>query len=113
LEEAIVAQGGGDLVFPNAFTPSSTGSSDGYFDLNANNFNNDIFFPLHSGVDQYQLMVFNRWGELIFESREVNRGWDGFYRGDPCQQGVYVWKVRAKFSDGTERTMAGDVTLIR
>jgi gliding motility-associated-like protein len=113
LEEAIIAQGGGDLVFPNAFTPSSTGSSDGYFDLNANNFNNDIFFPLHSGVDQYQLMVFNRWGELIFESREVNRGWDGFYRGDPCQQGVYVWKVRAKFSDGTERTMAGDVTLIR
>jgi gliding motility-associated-like protein len=113
LEDAVFAEGGGDLQFPNAFTPSSTGSNDGYFDLNANNFNNDIFFPLYRGVDEYQLMIFNRWGELIFESREVNRGWDGYYRGDPCQQDVYVWKVRARFSDGTERTMAGDVTLIR
>lgn len=113
LPEPVVAIGGGEIVFPNAFTPSSSGSSGGYFDLSDNLYNNDIFFPLQEGVEEYQLMIFNRWGELIFESQEVNRGWDGYYKGELCQQDVYVWKVRARFSDGNEIQRAGDVTLIR
>lgn len=113
LEEPIIAEGGGEIVFPNAFTPAPDGSNGGYYDLTENNYNNDIFFPIQYGVDDYQLLVFNRWGELIFESTEVNRGWDGTYMGEPCQQDVYVWKVRAKFTDGREIQRAGDVTLIR
>lgn len=113
LEDPILAEGGGEIVFPNAFTPSANGSSGGYYDLSENLYNNDIFFPMQEGVDDYQLLIFNRWGELIFESREVNRGWDGYYKGELCKQDVYVWKVRARFTDGNEIQRAGDVTLIR
>jgi len=113
LQDPIIAEGGGQIVFPNAFTPSTNGSSGGYFDLSQNLYNNDIFFPLQEGVEEYQLLIFNRWGELIFESREVNRGWDGYYKDELCKQDVYVWKVRAKFTDGNSVQRAGDVTLIR
>lgn len=113
LENPILAEGGGEIVFPNAFTPSSTGPGGGYFDLSQNNYNNDIFFPLQYGVEEYQLLIFNRWGELIFESTEVNRGWDGYYKGNLCKQDVYVWKVNATFSDGRRIQRAGDVTLIQ
>jgi len=113
LEKPIVAEGGGQIVFPNAFTPSPNGSNGGYFDMADNNYDNDIFFPLSYGVDEYQLLIFNRWGELIYESTEVNRGWDGYYQGELCKQDVYVWKVKAKFTDGREVQRAGDVTLIR
>lgn len=113
LESPIIAEGGGQIVFPNAFTPSPTGSNNGYVDPSANNYNNDVFFPLSYGVEKYQLLIFNRWGELIFMSDEVNRGWDGYYKGNLCKQDVYVWKVHATFSDGREIMRAGDVTLIR
>lgn len=113
LSNAIIAEGGGEIVFPNAFTPSSTGPSGGYFDITENNYNNDIFFPLQHGVEEFQLLIFNRWGELIYESTEVGRGWDGYYKGELCKQDVYVWKVRATFSDGRKIERAGDVTLIQ
>ena len=58
-------------------------------------------------------MIFNRWGELIFESKDIKIGWDGYYRGKLCQQDVYVWKLFAKFEDGTIVEKAGDVTLLR
>jgi gliding motility-associated-like protein len=57
--------------------------------------------------------IFNRWGELIFESTDVNIGWDGYYRGKLCKQDVYVWKVTGKFSNGDLFTLAGDVTLLK
>ena len=37
--------------------------------------------------------IFNRWGELVFESRDINYIWDGTYNGLPCQDGVYTWKL--------------------
>lgn len=113
LANPIVAEGAGSIVFPNAFTPSPAGSTGGYYDLSDNLYNNDIFFPLTEGVEEYQLMIYNRWGEMIFESREVNRGWDGYFKDRLCKQDVYVWKVRARFSDGRQIQQAGDVTLIR
>jgi gliding motility-associated-like protein len=64
-------------------------------------------------VEDYKLEVFNRWGELLFVTEDVKVGWDGYYRGQPAKQDVYVWKAYAKFSDGRETTMKGDVTLLR
>ena len=101
----------GELVFPNAFTPNDLGPSDGSYE--PDQLNNDIFFPIQKGVQEYKLQIFNRWGELIFQSEDVNIGWDGYYRGELCKQDVYVWKVRALFSDGEEIEKAGDVTLLR
>jgi len=98
------------IEFPNAFTPISGGTG-GIYDPQS--FNNNVFFPVQSGVEDYQLQIFNRWGELLFESKDVMIGWDGIYNGQLCKQDVYVWKAKVKFNDGTELTQAGDVTLLR
>ncbi|MFH1320997.1 MAG: PKD domain-containing protein [Bacteroidota bacterium] len=102
---------GGTLVFPTAFTPDPNGPGDGKYDPVS--FDNDIFHPLWDGVEEYLLRIFNRWGELIFESNDIDTGWNGYYRSILCKQDVYVWKVKVKFISGETRTMAGDVTLLR
>ncbi len=110
LVDVVTATDVANLQFPNAFTPIDGGTSGDY---DSQSFNNNVFFPVQSGVDEYQLQIFNRWGELLFESKDVFIGWDGMYRGQLCKQDVYVWKAKVKFSDGTELTQAGDVTLLR
>ena len=111
LESAVTGKTAGTLVFPNAFTPNNNGPGDGLYDPMS--FDNDIFFPLYDGVVEYRLEIFNRWGELLFVSEDVRRGWDGYYRGRPAKQDVYVYKARARFSDGRETMLRGDVTLLR
>ncbi|MBL4703161.1 MAG: gliding motility-associated C-terminal domain-containing protein [Flavobacteriales bacterium] len=58
-------------------------------------------------------MIFNRWGELIFESFNISIGWDGYYRDNLAQSDVYVWKVRARYTNGDEQTYVGELHLIR
>jgi PKD repeat protein len=108
---AVVGTATGELAFPNAFTPGNSGPTDGVYDPHS--FENDYFFPVYSGIEDYHLQVFNRWGELVFESFEVRKGWDGWYRGVPAKQDVYAWKAYAKFSSGEETILKGDVTLLR
>ncbi|HET6225464.1 MAG TPA: PKD domain-containing protein [Bacteroidia bacterium] len=100
-----------DIIFPSAFTPSTIGSSDGSYDVKS--LANDVFFPYTSGVTSYKLQIFDRWGELIFESFNVDKGWDGYYRGKLCEQGVYIWKANVKLSNGKTFNKTGDVTLLR
>lgn len=100
-----------DVIFPNAFTPNSDGPSGGYYSFG--NLSNDIFFPYSSGVVEYKLQIFNRWGELIFETTDIKKGWDGYYRDQLCQTGVYVWKAYVKLNNGRVFDKAGDVTLLR
>jgi PKD repeat protein len=100
-----------DIVFPTAFTPNSSGPNGGSY--SPTDFSNDVFFPYTAGVDQFHLLIFNRWGELIFETFDVKVGWDGYYRGKLCEQDVYVWKAFATFHDGREFNRVGDVTLLR
>ncbi|MBT5132033.1 MAG: PKD domain-containing protein [Flavobacteriales bacterium] len=103
----------GMLEIPNAFIPSPTGASDGLFDPFA--VTNEVFFPILTGVtsENYLFSVFNRWGELLFETEEVTHGWNGYYRGRICQQDVYVWRVRGEYVSGEKFTKVGDVTLIQ
>ncbi len=100
----------GTISFPNAFSPNPFGGGTGYYDPLS--YDNDIFFPMHEGVEEYQLQIFNKWGELLFESKDVGKGWDGYYASQLCKQDVYVWKVRAMFVDGQTYEQSGDVTLI-
>jgi gliding motility-associated-like protein len=102
---AIVAEGGKILV-PNAFTPSGGGNI-----LSAGM--NDYFNPLAEGIVEFHMQIFNRWGELLFETNALEPGWDGTYRGKLCKQDVYVYKIKAKFIDGETIEKIGDVTLIR
>lgn len=111
ITNAVEANEGGTIDFPNAFTPDENGPNGGYYNPNA--LDNDIFFPVFEGVDEYHLQIFNRWGELIFETFDPNQGWDGYYRDQICKQDVYVWKARVKFSDGRTKIYSGDLTLLR
>ncbi len=111
LPGAVTGIASGAIQFPNAFTPGNSGPGDGVYDPQS--FNNDIFFPVYEGVSNYHLQVFDRWGELVFESFDVKKGWDGWYRGRPAKQDVYAWKAYARFSSGDETNLAGDVTLLR
>jgi gliding motility-associated-like protein len=110
-ENYIQVEGKGNLKFPNAFTPSLAGSSNGSYDPNSTN--NDIFFPITEGVIEYKLLIYNRWGELMFQSDDVNIGWDGYYNGKICPQDVYIWKAEGKFKNGNSFEETGDVTLLR
>ena len=111
LSEAVLVEVGGQIEFPNAFTPDPLGSNGGIYDSSV--LDNNVFFPVNYGVEEYKLQIYNRWGELIFETENVSQGWDGYYRGEMAQQDVYVWKVTATFVDGTQYVDAGDVTLLR
>lgn len=108
---AVVAKSEGQIIFPSAFSPNAGGSNGGYY--NPGDINNDVFHPVFTGVDIYEMNIFNRWGELIFESKDINTGWDGYYRNELCKQDVYVWKAKGKFINGQSFSLAGDVTLIR
>ncbi len=111
LEHAVEAIVGGFMEFPTAFTPNTGGSNGGYYDSNA--LDNDVFHPHHMGIVDYELIIFNKWGELIFRSTDPYIGWDGYFQGRIVRQDVYAWKATATFSSGYRTTQAGDVTLIK
>lgn len=100
-----------DLVVPNAFTPDPSGPSGGFYDVTS--LDNNIFFPYTSGVVAFEFEVFDRWGELIFRTDNVEQGWDGYYKGELVQKGVYIWKIYAKLNNGKVFNKAGNVTLLR
>ena len=109
-ENAVTALDGGLLVFPTAFTPVSGGGNGGTYDLQG--YNNDVFRPLHGGVLDFEVFVFNKYGEQIFYSSDINIGWDGYVNGVLATQDVYAYKAIATLSDGTFVEKAGTVTLI-
>jgi gliding motility-associated-like protein len=98
------------IQIPNAFMPNKEQEGDGSF--NALEPTNSVFFPFTEYVDKYHLMIYDRWGELIFESFDVNIGWNGYYNGKLCQQDVYFWKLDLTFTDGFNEKRVGDVTLL-
>lgn len=100
-----------DVVFPNVFTPNPDGGNGGSYDIGS--LTNDVFFPYTSGVTEFKFEIFNRWGELIFVSDDINIGWDGYYKGNVCQQDVYIWKAFVKLNNGKTFKKTGDVTLLR
>ena len=109
---AVNVAGKGIMEFPNAFRPDASGPSGGRYDRNAVN-PNTVFYPLHAGVEEYLLHIYNRWGELLFTSNDIETGWDGYYQGRLANQDVYVWKVWGTFINGEKFIKAGDVTLLR
>jgi gliding motility-associated-like protein len=89
---------------PNAFTPNGDGK-------------NDVFYTYGKGISQIYLQIFDRWGELVFESDDINKGWDGAYKGVLLNPGVFVYHVKTIFCDDSTAIpnvqKKGSVTLIR
>ncbi len=94
-----------DVLFyaPNAFTPDG------------DEFNQDWRFYV-DGIDEYhfELLVFNRWGEVVWETHDVNVGWDGTYNGKVVPAGAYSWKAEVKdLYNDKKYTFNGTITILR
>lgn len=100
------------INFPNAFIPNPDGPSGGYYSPKSDEASH-VFHPVFVGVSDYNLRIFSRLGILIFETNDINIGWDGYIKGQLSDQGVYIWKVRGSFVNGEPFTKMGDVTLLR
>ncbi len=102
---------GPGIVFPNAFRPDVNGPTGGYY--REGDSNHDVFHPYTDKVPEtYELKIFNRLGNLVFESHDIHLGWDGYYRGRLQPPGVYIWRARGRWADGREFEMVGDVTVV-
>lgn len=90
-----------DLQLPNAFTPN-------------NDNRNDIFRPTAWGnISDYRLQVFNRQGQLVFQSTTPANGWDGTIKGMEQPQGTYIWQLVYKNEKGELRNLKGTVVLVK
>ncbi len=85
---------------PNALTPNGDGV-------------NDIVIPRGFGIETITFRIFNRWGNLLFETNQRNVGWDGKYKGQVQPMEVYSFTLDAKLFDGTKVKKSGNITLIR
>ncbi len=103
----------GRIGFPNVFKWNETGPTGGQWREGVYAEMDFVFRPFYENVIEYQLQIFNRWGVLIFESNELSKGWDGYFGdGNLAMQGVYVWKVKGRYADGTYFNKVGDVTFL-
>jgi PKD repeat protein len=109
-ETPVVIEGRGKLEFPNAITIYPDGPAGENY--NPGEPDPRIFRPVSEGVEKYRLEIYNRWGELIFVSEDIDKGWNGYIKGSPAKQDVYVWRVTASFTNGRPYVKAGDVTLL-
>ncbi|MEQ8879011.1 MAG: PKD domain-containing protein [Cyclobacteriaceae bacterium] len=108
-EGLIAATKGGTVKIPNAFSPSPEVSESG----GNNNSINDVFLPRVEGAQTFKMLIYNKWGELLFESDNQQTGWNGYYKGRLMPTDVYVYRLEIIFSDGREAIRIGDVTLVR
>jgi len=105
-----------DVVIPTAFTPDPNGGGSGSAgggNWVTGDLSNDVFYPFVRFVEDFRMRIFNRWGELIFESTDLKIGWDGYYRGQLSPQDVYVVQTWFRFVDGKQVEKLSDLTLFR
>ncbi|HPQ08468.1 MAG TPA: gliding motility-associated C-terminal domain-containing protein [Bacteroidia bacterium] len=90
----------GEMFIPSAFSPNSDGK-------------NDILYVRGRCLKNFTLQIFNRWGELVFETSDKNVGWDGTQNGQPLNTGVFVYKLEGTTYDNKQYIQKGHITLLR
>ncbi|MBN4066170.1 gliding motility-associated C-terminal domain-containing protein, partial [Candidatus Amoebophilus asiaticus] len=88
------------IFIPNIFSPNGDGQ-------------NDMLDVQGKGVKELEYVIYNRWGEKVFESSDLENDWDGTLRGKPLNPAVFVYYVEATFTNGKEIKEKGNITLIR
>ncbi|MFY9309534.1 MAG: gliding motility-associated C-terminal domain-containing protein [Bacteroidia bacterium] len=90
------------ITLPNAFSPNNDG-------------HNDLFIlqGLKNRVTEFSIIIYNRWGEKVFESNVPERAWDGTYNGKLMDNGVFVYYINATLSTGKKIIKKGNISLIR
>lgn len=88
------------IYVPNTFTPDG-------------NLFNPVFKPEGGNITEFHMIIFNRWGEIMFESYNFNIGWDGTYGGQVCQDGTYIWVIEYKDINNKKDRLIGHINLLK
>lgn len=89
-----------NVFVPNAFSPDG----DGY---------NDVIYVEGNAITDINFIIYNRWGEQVFESNDKSIGWDGKFKGKDCPPDVYGYYMQCRCLDGNELIKKGNITLLR
>ena len=87
------------VYLPTAFSPNNDGV-------------NDQLFVRGKGIDAFELNIYNRFGELVFITKDQSIGWDGSFMGEKLNSEVYIAYLNVTFFDGEEKQLYGNVTLV-
>ena len=98
------------LEFPNSFSPNGDNINDLY---GAKGLNEPESTDHWRSIVEFHAYIFNRWGQKLFDWTDINKGWDGTYKGHPVKEGTYFVVVNAKGADGVVYNIRKDVNLLR
>lgn len=101
-----------DFFFPDAFTPNTSGGSGGAY--NTEDRSNDVFYPIvvDGELADYEFVIYNRLGVMLFKTNDINVGWDGYYKNKMQPHDVYVFLITGKYNNGQPFKKTGNVLLI-
>ena len=100
ITKEIIVNEPNNVFVPNSFTPNNDGL-------------NDTFKPIVPYYKTATLQIFNRWGDLILNTNNIEQGWDGKIKGANAPNDVYVYKLLVEFLDGKAQKLDGHITLAR
>ncbi|RLD40481.1 MAG: hypothetical protein DRI89_11910 [Bacteroidetes bacterium] len=102
--QVLWGEGGEPFYMPNAFTPNGDGLNDTFRAV-----------PKYDYISSYQLAIYNRWGQQIFECNDIDCGWDGTYQGNDSPNGAYIYRIVYEeiSQPGKTKTLEGTVVLVR
>jgi len=88
------------IYLPNTFSPNYDGE-------------NDVLYLRGRDIESFTLQIYNRWGNKIFETDDINNGWDGTYKGQELNPAVFVYVLKVTFTNGAEILEDGNITIIK
>ena len=107
----LVVAGEGVTKFPNAFRWNGSGPTGGYWEEGT--IDNTVFHPHFVNAVELRMIIYNRWGEKLYETNQVNKGWDGYLdTSELAIEGVYVYKAWVTYYSGEQEILTGDVTFL-
>ena len=89
-----------DVYIPNAFSPNGDGV-------------NDILYVRSNYIDEFTMIIYNRWGQEVFKTSSLGQGWDGKFNNQDLSPDAYAYYILVKCTDGEEYTKRGNISLLR
>ena len=101
ISNAVIVEKPYALYSPNAFSPDGDGI-------------NDFFKISGQGMSDFQIEIYNRWGQMVYKSSDLSNGWDGIFKGERVPTGTYVYKIKtSKYGLEQKLVKSGSVALVR
>ena len=96
-----ISKGLCNILMPNAFSPNNDGLNDVF----------KVKYPF--SVSNFHFLITNRWGQTVFETNDIHKGWDGTFKGAPPLEGIYVWVISFTDINNKSQQIKGTVTLLK